>query len=354
MMRPEPKTSMCALHLKRMSWFAFLTGLTIFVLLLGYYGIGDIAAALAVAGASGLALIAAIHLVPLASEAMGWGFLFDRAGRPNFRTLLWGRWIGEAVDTLLPVVQVGGNLVRIRLFMKLGLSATVVAASLVADTTLSVVTLIGFTLLGLVVLTSYVTADGLVMPIFLAMVVLSILIGGFYVAQQRGLFGLLARLLQNFVGSLDATLLDSANAIDQETRRIYARRKDVLHSASWLAAAWLLGTLEVWLALQFLGYPMSLVEAFLIESLVQGVRTSAFLIPGALGIQEGGFLVVGALLSLPAEVALALALTRRIRELAFGIPGILAWQWFEVRSQWYPERRAQVFAKGGESGSDNP
>lgn len=342
------------LHLKRASWITFLAGLSVFVLLIGYYGIGDIAAVLAVAGASGLALIAAVHLLPLAAESMGWGFLFDRARRPSFRTLLWGRWIGEAVDTLLPVIQVGGNLVRIRLFMKLGLSATVVAASLVADTTLSTVTLIGFTLLGLVVLTSYVTTDGLVMPIFLAMAVLSILIGGFYVAQQRGLFGFLARLLQNFAGSLDAALVDGANAIDQETRRIYARRKDVLLSAFWLAAAWALGTLEVWLALRLLGYPMSLVEAFLIESLVQGVRASAFMIPGGLGIQEGSFLIAGALLSLPAEAALALALTRRVRELAFGIPGILAWQWFELRSQWHPERRAQVMAKGSESRSDNP
>jgi putative membrane protein len=337
---------MYALHLKRMRWIAFLAGLSVFVLLVGYYGIGDIAAVLAVAGGSGLALIATVHLLPLTAEAVGWRFLFDPARRPNFRTLLWGRWIGEAVDTLLPVVQVGGNLVRIRLFMKLRLSATAVAASLVADTTLSVVTLIGFTLLGLVVLTSYVMADGLVMPIFLAMLVLTILVGGFYVAQQRGLFGVVAGLLQNFVGPLEASLVDGANAIDQENRRIYARRKDVLHSAFWLAAAWMLGTLEVWLALRLLGYPMSLLEAFLIESLVQGVRTAAFLIPGALGIQEGGFLVVGTLLFLPPEAALALALTRRVRELVFGIPGILAWQWFEIRTAKEP-------SLARESGSDN-
>jgi len=341
-------------HLKRATWVTFLAGLSVFVLLIGYYGVGDVVATLAVAGASGLALIAAVHLVPLASESVGWGLLFDRAHRPRFRRLLWGRWIGEAVDTLLPVAQVGGNLVRIRLFMKLGLPATLVAATLVADTTLSVVTLIGFTLLGLIVLTSYVAADGLVIPLFLAMLVLSILIGGFYVAQRRGLFGVLARLLQDFAGSLDADLVDGADAIDQETRRIYARRKDVLHSAFWLAAAWVLGTFEVWVALWLLGHPMSLVEAFVIESLVQGVRTSAFMIPGALGVQEGGFLLVGTLLSLPADVALALSLTRRVRELAFGIPGILAWQWFEIRSHWHPERMAQTMAKWSQSGSDNP
>jgi hypothetical protein len=53
-------------------------------------------------------------------------------------------------------------------------------------------------------------------------------------------------------------------------------------------------------------------------------------------------------------VALALALTRRVRELAFGIPGILAWQLFEIRSQWYPESGTQVMAKGGEKPERHP
>jgi putative membrane protein len=322
------------LHLKRVSWFAFIAGLTVFALLVGFYGIGDIVAIMAVAGIAGLALIAATHILPLAAEAIGWGYLFERTQRPRFRTLIWTRWIGESVDTLLPVAQVGGDLVRVRLLAKLGMPATLVAATLVTDVTLALVTLIIFTLLGVVLLASYVTTDGLVLPVLLAVLVSIAAVGGFYLAQQRGLFGILARLLQNFVGPLDAKFVDGADAIDRESRRIYARRKDILLNALWQSGAYLLGALEVWIALWLLGYPVTLFEAFLIESLVQGVRTAAFFIPGALGAQEGGFLVVGTLLSLPAEAALALALTRRVRELVFGIPGILAWQWFEARSQW--------------------
>src|SRR5262249_62381188 len=107
-------------HLKRASWIAFLAGLSVFVLIIGYYGIGDIAAALAVAGISGLALIAAVHILPLATEAMGWRPLFEPSKRPNFRTLLWGRWIGESVDILLPAVGIGGDPVRTKLFTNLG------------------------------------------------------------------------------------------------------------------------------------------------------------------------------------------------------------------------------------------
>jgi putative membrane protein len=333
-------------HLKRASWIAFLAGLSVFVLLIGYYGIGDIVVALAVAGASGLALIAAVHILPLSAEAMGWRLLFDPGKRPSFRTLLWGRWIGESVDNLLPAVGVGGDLVRVRLFTKLGMSGSVVAASLVADLTLTFVTLIAFTLLGLVLLAFYVAADGVLLPVLLAVLIGIILVISFYVAQQRGLFGALARLVQNFAGPLDARLLDGADAIDEQGRRIYARRQDVLLSVLWLSAAWILGVLEVWVALWLLGYPVSFLEAFLIESLVQGVRAAAFLIPGALGAQEGGFLLVGALLSIPAEGALALALARRARELAFGIPGILAWQWFEAREHWRREREDRAPSAG--------
>ena len=336
-------------HLKRVSWIAFLAGLTVFVFLVGHYGIGDIAAVLAVAGASGLALIAAVHILPLAAEAMGWRFLFEPDKRPSFRTLLWGRWIGAAVDTLLPALGVGGDLVRIRLFTKLGMSGSLVAASLVADLTLTLVTLIAFTLLGLVMLGLYVAADGVLLPVLLPVLIGVVLVIGFYVAQQRGLFGALARLVENFAGPLNAKVLDGADAIDEQARRIYARRTDVLLSVLWLSGAWILGVLEVLIALWLLGYPLSFFHAFLIESVVQGVRAAAFLVPGALGAQEGGFLLVGTLLSLPAEGALALALTRRVRELAFGIPGILAWQWFEARGQWHHHSDRPALARENRS-----
>ena len=336
-------------HLKRVSWIAFLAGLTVFVLLIGYYGIGDIAAALAVAGVSGLALIAAVHILPLSAEALGWRFLFPPGKRPSFRTLLWGRWIGEAVDTILPALGIGGDLVRIRLFTKLGMSGSLVAASLVTDLTLTLVTLIAFTLLGVVLLAFYVAPDGVLLPVLLVVLIGLALVIGFYLAQQRGLFGALVRLAQNFAGPLNARVLDGADAIDEEGRRIYARRLDVLLSIFWLSAAWILGVLEVWVALWLLGYEVSFFEAFQIESVVQGVRAAAFLIPGALGAQEGGFLLVCALLSIPAEGGLALALTRRARELAFGIPGILAWQWFEARGQWHHHSDRPALARENRS-----
>jgi hypothetical protein len=47
---------------------------------------------------------------------------------------------------------------------------------------------------------------------------------------------------------------------------------------------------------------------------------------GALGVQEGGLILLGAVVGLAPEVALALSLVKRIRELLVGLPGLLVWQ----------------------------
>jgi len=51
-------------------------------------------------------------------------------------------------------------------------------------------------------------------------------------------------------------------------------------------------------------------------------------------VQEGGYIVLGNLLGIPGEIALALSLIRRMRELALGIPGLIGWQLFEANRLW--------------------
>ena len=79
----------------------------------------------------------------------------------------------------------------------------------------------------------------------------------------------------------------------------------------------------------FSARPFGLVDAFVLESLSSGVRAAAFLVPGALGALEGGFILFGHIFGLPADVALAISLSKRVRELALGVPGLILWQWVE-------------------------
>ena len=53
---------------------------------------------------------------------------------------------------------------------------------------------------------------------------------------------------------------------------------------------------------------------------------AAFAIPGALGVQEGGYLLLAPLAGLSPDVGLALSLAKRARELLLGLPGLLYWR----------------------------
>ena len=112
---------------------------------------------------------------------------------------------------------------------------------------------------------------------------------------------------------------------------IYRKRRAFIAASAWRLLGWVLGTCEVWLILYFLQHPVNLFEAFMLESMGQALRKAVFIVPGALGVQEGGFVLLGAAVGLNPETKLALSLVKRVRELLLGLPTILVWQMMEGR-----------------------
>lgn len=307
---------------------AGLLGLFLFTGLILWEGAGEVAAALAEAG-WGLAAVALFHLVPLLADTAAWRLLFaSRPRRPGFARLVWARWIGDAVNNLLPVAQVGGTLLRARLVsLSTGVSANAAGAATIADLTLIVFTQILFTLAGVGLLAGRLGRHEVVSLLLWGLVGFTSLAGAFYLLQRRGMFGGLARFLSRVAGGRAwLELVGGGDALDAALDAIYRRRGPLVRAGALNLAAWILGAGEVWLAMYFLGAPVSLAEALLLESLGQAIRAAAFFVPAALGVQEGGYVFLGALLGIPGEVALALSLVKRVRELAFGVPGLLAWQ----------------------------
>jgi hypothetical protein len=57
--------------------------------------------------------------------------------------------------------------------------------------------------------------------------------------------------------------------------------------------------------------------------------------------------VLGPLLGLPAETALAIALTKRVRELALGLPGLFVWHWIEAHHLLRRSEQRREVGDGG-------
>ncbi|MDB5921823.1 MAG: hypothetical protein JWN13_759 [Betaproteobacteria bacterium] len=310
-------------------------GLIAAIALFGYYGFADVVAAVT-AATWGIALIVLFHVVPLVTDTIAWRWLLPPSHRGRLFDLLWMRWVSESVNNLLPAAQVGGNLVRARLAAQRGVPAPDAGASIVVDLTTSVLTLIAFGTLGALLLFPRHAQESA--GLLLGLAISATLVCAFYVLQRLGLFARVSRRAMRFIGRGRWNgLVGSATALDAAIASIYARRGDVLASCAWAFGAWLLGAGEIWLALYFLGVTVGPVEAVILESLIQALRSAAFPVPGALGVQEGGFVLLGTTLGIAPETALALSLVKRVRELLLGVPGLIVWQIAEGR-HWLRKR----------------
>jgi putative membrane protein len=310
-----------------LSW---LLGAAALVALTLWSGAGLVGAAVAGIGWGILAIIA-IRLVTVAIAGAGWWLLFPAAMRPGLGGCLLLRFVREAANAMLPVAQIGGDVVGARLLTFRGVAAPLATASVIVDVMVQAATLFAFALVGLVVL-FVVAGDGtLVRFTATGLAMAAPALGGFCVAQSRGGHRLLQGLLRKLPGRAPSRLLHALDQLYQNLTVIHADRRSLVSSSVVHMIGWLVGVAEVYVALGLLGYPAAWTEALVIESLMHAVRGAAFAVPGALGAQEGGLIVLCALFGIPPGHAVALSLAKRSADLALGVPGLLAWQWLEGR-----------------------
>ena len=281
-----------------------------------------------------LAPITLYHLLPLSFDAASWRELFPAANRPGRLSFLWMRWIRESVSTLLPVAGVGGDVVGARLAHQRGVSGAQATASMVVDITVGAATQLVFVLVGVGLLTAGKTheAAATAWALTIGVAIFAAAIAIFVRIQHNSMFAILIGWANRLVPkSWMSGFTGRAETIDEAIVATYRRRFALSYSSLLRLVGWVSGVGEVWLATHVLGNPLSLLDSFILESLSTGVRGAAFMVPGALGAQEGGMVLFGALVGLPADLALAVSLTKRVRELALGLPGLAAWQWVEGR-----------------------
>jgi putative membrane protein len=305
---------------------AWLVGIGLVAGLIATQNLGDLTAALAVAGWS-IALVGLAHLGTLLADALGWRALFARPHRPPLGSMVVKRWIGTSVNSLLPVAQIGGELVRARLLARAGVAGPIAGASVVVDLTAGLITQALFMALGIALYLGQRQADaGWLLHLAGGFALFSALLIGFGWAQRQGLFLRLARILERATrGRGWQGLVGSAAALDREIVARYAAHPRLSQCACWKFLGWLWGSVEIWLAFWLLGHPIGPVEAVILESLGQALRSVGFALPGGLGAQEGGIVAGALMLGIAPDLALAVALIKRARELAYGVAGLFAW-----------------------------
>jgi putative membrane protein len=320
--------------MKRTAWLAAFAGLFVLIGLVAVQGAGDVLAILSQAGWVLLWLVP-LHFVPLALDAKAWNVLLVRtasAPRNLLPFLVWIAAVREAVNRLLPTVSIGGELVGIRLAKLRFPDSVVVTATIVVEVLLTVVAQYIFAAGGVVLMLAAHPELSQVWSIGTALVLSLPLPFAFAWLLHSGrvferLHGFASRLLgeaSQLVARMEGVRLDG------EIRRLFGAPRVLGVALAWQLCGFVVGSLETWFALMVLGHPISLGAAVAVESLSQAIRNVIFIVPGGLGVQEAAVMLFARLVGVEGDIALTLALVKRMREILFGIPALLSWQWVEA------------------------
>jgi putative membrane protein len=310
--------------LAAMLGLALLTGLT------AYYGFASVGQALASAG-WGAALVVLARALAVTGAGIAWSLLIPGAVVHRLGLFVGVRFIREAINCLFPVAQVGGDLIGARLVTFFGVSPGLAFASVLVDIFIQVATLLVFVVAGVGILLDVSDDHGLATAVSYGLLVAVPAIAGFFVVLRLGGSRPITAWLVQFAERREWAVIDQVTSLTQNLQGMWQRRNGLWGSLLVHGALWVFGASEVWIALAFMGHPVTAVDAVAIESVGQAVRAAAFAMPGGLGVQDGGLIAVCGVFGVPPEVALALALVKRIAELVLGVPGLLAWQALESR-----------------------
>jgi putative membrane protein len=314
-----------------------LVGFAAAIVLVARAGWQSVLAALAAAGWPLLWLVP-LRLVPVGLDALGWRVLLeprDPRGRAGWAVLTAVATVREGVNRLLPVAGVGGELVGIRLVTRRGVEPAAVAASVVAEVVLTLVSLVVFAALGLALLATLRSGAASLEQLFTGLLLaLPVPLICLWLISEGRLVGWLERLTTRVAGASGEppAWLAAMPVFEAELSALARRRGRLLLATLLQVAGMIAGAAEVWLTLRLLGHPVGAVPAVIIESVVLFIRNLAFAVPAGLGAQEAGIVLICAALGLGQEVALGLALAKRMREVLFGLPALVGWHLWEARS----------------------
>jgi putative membrane protein len=316
---------------KKITHIGLFTGIFVLIALLAWQGILEVINLLFSSGWH-LLWLPVIWLPNILPTTEAWRLCFHSDIKPNLKDSLIAMWVGRGVNNFLPVASIGGEVVKARFVTLHGCPVKDATASVMVDKAIQALALAIWGLTGVSLLLYLSLNDGIAIYIIAGFIILMVCVSGLILIQKYGMFSLMAKIGGSIISHDEwGDINDNARDIDQIIKNIYQDRKRLYLATFYKTLGLALQTTEVWLACYLLGHPIGIVEAMMLKSLSQTITDVAFIIPNGYGVQEGAFIMIGALMGIEPELALAISLAIRLRELSIDLPGLFYWQQFESR-----------------------
>ncbi|MDB3953012.1 lysylphosphatidylglycerol synthase domain-containing protein [Alphaproteobacteria bacterium] len=327
--------------MKIKSLIGLFIGISLVGFLVAWQGLEAVSQQFAVGGWS--ILLVCFFAIPsfyLSGEA--WRCLFPKEHRPPITHTFLASSMGTAINILLPVASIGGEVAKARILALWSHSGKHAVSTVVVDKTAQAIVILIWGITGTVMLATLVNEPTVVKGAIIGAILLALGIIGFVFFQHSGSMSFLARFGAKIGGAEKwRGIIANADEVDKFIREIYRRPFSVLAACSLRLSIRIILVGEVVLAGHLLGFPIGFGEALMLKGLVIALRGLSFAIPAGLGIQEGGYIAIGALIGLPPDLMIATSLITRVREVLPSIPFLLLWQHTEGRALWRKHQKAE-------------
>lgn len=317
----------------RLTVFRYLllaAGLLTLSFLVWHIGPVHIYEAVARFGPGALVVMLIPSVVMYVLEAYGWKIVLgSTAERISFGKILSIRTAGEVVNMTTPTAYIGGEPLKAYLLQRHHIPMVEGLASVVIAKTIMTIAQVLFILIGIALAFWTLGAAGsslqMTAAALLSAALLSCGIAAFVLVQRRGLF---TWLLETFrrVGlrmSFLEVRAEKLRSLDRTILDFYAHHQSAFYASTGLyLLGWLAEAVEVFVIISFLGGPASLLSAIAIGALSVLIKGGTFFIPGSLGAQDGGNLLLLRAFGYSDLTGMTFALLRRFRELVWIIIGL--------------------------------
>lgn len=312
--------------MKRLSLALAVLGVAVSTLLVARYGLVDVAGAALSVGIGGFGLLLGWQAVLFLVLGAAWASLLP--GVPPW-VPVWGRMVRDAGGNCLPFSQIGGYVLGARAVTLHGVGWARAGASTVVDVTAEFLGQLAFASFGLVMLLRHQPDSVLAWPVGLGLG-LALAGGASFIWLQSGAASVVRFLGTRIAGDrLGASA--GLEAVRGELNGLYRRPGRLVRAALLHLAGWVCSGIGSWISYRLLGAPVTLPDALAIEALLTAALSLAFAIPGYAGVQEAAFAGLGLVYGVPPDLSLGVSILRRARDLAVGIPILLAAQLIEAR-----------------------
>ena len=311
--------------------FLLFVGLLTLALIVWHIGPGQIYDAAAQLGPVALLVLLIPSVIMYVVEAYGWKVTLGPSAKdiPLWRVLAI-RTAGEVVNMTTPTAYVGGEPLKAYLLKKHHVPIVEGLASvIIAKTTMTIAEVL-FILLGIALAFWTVGADGSSgQTVAAALLSVGLLVFGtaaFVFVQRRGIFTWLLEFLRKIglkIAYLEARE-EKLRLLDRTILEFYRHKRPAFYSSTGLFfLGWMAEALEVYVIIYYLGGPAMALSAISIGALSVFIKGGTFFIPGSLGAQDGGNVLLLRAFGYSDVTGITFALLRRFRELVWIGLGLL-------------------------------